>query len=212
MKIVLIGASGRVGTLILEEALSRNYDVVALVRNPENIIINDKRLKVIKVDVLHDDFSSLLSDVDAVISAYNPGWQNPNIYNDFIKGSAAILATSKIAGVKRLLVVGGAGSLEINGSQLVDSKDFPEEWKQGALGARDFLNILKKDKEIKWTFLSPAIMLGPGERTGKYRIGTDSPVFDSKGECKISFADLAVALLDELEKGQFIQKRFTIGY
>jgi len=213
MKIALIGASGFVGSYILREALDRNHFVTAIVRIPEKIKVAHKHLTIKKSNVLKDDISSLLTGNDAVISAYNAGWQNPKLYNDFIKGSEAILKATKNAGVFRLLVVGGAGSLEVSpGIQLVDSPQFPAEWKQGALAARDFLNILKKEQHLDWTFLSPAIQLKPGESTGKYRLGTDQPVYDDKGECKITVADLAIALIDELEKPQFIRKRFTVGY
>lgn len=213
MKIALIGASGFVGSSILKEALDRDHIVTAIVRNPEKITLKHKHLKVKKTDVLKEDIRFLLAGNDAVISAYNSGWQNPELYNDFINGSVAILNATKNAGISRLLVIGGAGSLEVSpGVQLVDSPQFPAEWKQGALAARDFFNILKKEQQLEWTFLSPAIQLQPGERTGKYRSGTDQPIFDEKGECKISVADLAVALIDELEKPQFIRKRFTIGY
>jgi len=213
MKIALIGASGFVGLSILNEALDRNHVVTAIVRNPEKITVKNKHLTVKKGDVLKEYIRSLLTGNDVVISAYNAGWQNPELYKDFINGSEAILKATKNAGIIRLLVVGGAGSLEASpGVQLVDTPQFPAEWKQGALAARDFLNILIKEQQLEWTFLSPAIMLQPGERTGKYRLGTDQPVFDEKGECKISVADLAVALIDELEKPQFIRKRFTVGY
>jgi hypothetical protein len=115
--------------------------------------------------------------------------------------------------VSRLLVVGGAGSLEITpGVQLVDTPAFPEVWKPGAQAARDYLNILKQEKILEWTFLSPAILLEPGERTGKYRIGKDNPVFDEKHESRISVEDLAVALLDAFEKHLFIKERFTVAY
>jgi putative NADH-flavin reductase len=95
---------------------------------------------------------------------------------------------------------------------LVDSPEFPKEWKTGATAARDYLNILKKEKDLDWTFLSPAIELHPGKRTGVFRLGTDQPVFDDKNQGKISVEDLAVAIIDELEQNQFIKRRFTVGY
>ena len=121
-------------------------------------------------------------------------------------------ATEK-AGVKRFITVGGAGSLEIEpGKQLVDTPEFPAEWKEGALAARDFLNVLKNENELDWTFLCPSIMLKPGKRTGNFRIGKDNPLFDENGNSEISVEDLAVAMLDELENPQFIQQKFTVGY
>lgn len=214
MKLALIGASGFVGTQLLKEALHRGHAVTAIVRHPAKITIKDDNLTVQQADVLNEvDTAALLSGHDAIISAYNAGWGNPDIYNDFIKGSKAIENAATKSGVKRLLVVGGAGSLEIApGKQLVDTPEFPAEWKSGALAVRDYLDILKKNNELDWTFVSPAIMLHPGERTGKYRIGSNQPVFDANGKSEISTEDLAVAILDEVEQPKFIKKRFTAAY
>lgn len=214
MKIALIGASGFVGTQLLKEALHRGHMVTAIVRHPDKITIKDDKLTVQGADVLNEAATAtLLSGHDAVISAYNSGWGNPDIYNDFIKGSQAIEKATVKSGVKRLLVAGGAGSLEIApGEQLVDTPEFPAEWKSGALAARDYLNMLKENNELDWTFVSPAIMLHPGERTGKYRIGHDQPVFDANGKSEISAEDLAVAILDEVEQPKHIKKRFTAAY
>lgn len=217
MKIALIGASGFVGSNVLTEALRRGHEVTAIVRQPEKVTIQNPLLKVQQGDVLQDGtVASLVTGHDAVISAYNPGWHNPHIYDEYLEGAQSIQRGVKKAGVKRLLVVGGAGSLEIApGLQLVDTPEFPAEWKSGALAARDYLNLLKKENELEWTFLSPAIIMHPGVttgRTGKYRIGTDQPVFNQDQVSTISVEDLAIALLDELENKQFLQKRFTIGY
>ncbi|GAB3907553.1 NAD(P)-dependent oxidoreductase [Larkinella knui] len=214
MKIALIGASGYVGSALLKEALHRGYDVTAIVRNPEKITVDSSHLTVAQGDVLNEDeVAERVVGHDAVVSAYNPGWQNPAIYKEYLAGSQAIQNGVKKAGVKRLLVVGGAGSLEAApGVQLVDTAHFPAEWKPGALGARDYLTILKKEEELDWTFLSPAILLEPGERTGQFRKGTNQPVFDDQGVSKISVEDLAVALFDELENPKHIRQRFTIGY
>jgi putative NADH-flavin reductase len=115
--------------------------------------------------------------------------------------------------VKRLLVIGGAGSLEIApGVQLVDSPEFPAQWKSGATAARDYLNTIRKESDLDWTFLSPAIQLRPGARTGAFRLGTDQPVFDADRKSDISVEDMAIAIIDELEQNQFIRRRFTLGY
>ncbi|MBO9562625.1 MAG: NAD(P)-dependent oxidoreductase [Niastella sp.] len=217
MKIALIGASGFVGSHLLTEALLRGHTVTAIVRHPEKITVQNPLLTVVQGDVLQDNVvASLVAGHDAVISAYNPGWHNPNIHDEFLAGAQAIQRGVKKAGVKRFIVVGGAGSLEIApGLQLVDAPDFPAEWKPGALAAREYLNILKQEKELDWTFLSPAIVMHPGVktgRTGQYRTGTDQPVFDDKHVSTISVEDLSIALLDELENKQFIQKRFTVAY
>lgn len=214
MKIALIGASGYVGSEILNEALSRGHQVTAMVRNPEKITVKHTNLTVVKSDVFNEaETTKTLVGHDVVVSSYNPGWQNPNIYADFLKGSETILNSAKKSGVSRLLVIGGAGSLEIApGVQLVDTPEFPAEYKQGALAARDFLNILRKESSFAWTFLSPAILLVPGERTGSYRASTDTPVFNANGESKITVADMTIAIVDELENPKYIKKRFTVGY
>lgn len=214
MKIALVGASGFVGASVLEELLNRNHTVTAIVRQPRKIEKQHENLTIITGDALAgDNLAGLIAGHDAVISAFNPGWGNPNIYNDSIKGLESILANTKKAAVPRLLVVGGAGSLEVApGVQLVDTPQFPEEWKQGALAARDFLTTLRKETEQDWTFLSPAIMLQPGERTGKFKVGTDQLITDESGQSSISVQDLAVGLVDELEKHNFSGQRFTLAY
>lgn len=212
MKIAVIGATGFVGTQVVNEALNRGYEVTALARNVEKLA-ERPNLTAKTVDVNNvDELAGLLAGHDAVVNTFNAGWGNPNIYDDFIKGSKDIQQAVKQSGVKRLLVVGGAGSLYIDGKQLVDSPEFPAQWLHGAQAARDYLNIIKEETELDWTFLSPAIMLHPGERTGAYRTGTESPVFNADGKCEISVEDMAVAILDELEKNQFVQKRFTVAY
>ena len=211
-KIAIIGASGYVGTALLNEAVKRGHQVSAFVRHPEKIAANANVIAV-KADVLDTDgLAALLKGHDLVISAYNPGWQEADIRNIHIKGSKSISEAVKKAGIKRLIAVGGAGSLEINGQQLVDSPEFPAEYKEGALGARQALNDLKAEDTLDWSFVSPAILLVPGEATGTFRLGKDSPVFDDKGESKITVGDLAVAILDEAEQGKHIRQRFTAAY
>ena len=214
MKVVLIGATGFVGKPLLAELLNRGNHVTAIVRNPEKITTENENLVIRGADVFDaDNLAKLLIGNDAIVSAYNAGWTNPNFYADFIKGAKAIQTATKMAGVNRLLVVGGAGSLEIApGVQLVDTPDFPAEYKIGATAARDYLNTLKEETELNWTFISPAIELIPGERTGKFRLGNDNPVFDANGRNIISVGDLAVAIADELENERYIKKRFTLGY
>ncbi len=211
-KIAIIGASGYVGTALLNEAVKRGHQVSAFVRHPEKIAAN-ANVTAVKADVLDTDgLAALLKGHDLVISAYNPGWQEADIRNIHIKGSKSISEAVKKAGIKRLIAVGGAGSLEINGQQLVDSPEFPAEYKEGALGARQALNDLKAEDTLDWSFVSPAILLVPGEATGTFRLGKDSPVFDDKGESKITVGDLAVAILDEAEQGKHIRQRFTAAY
>ncbi|UEG51741.1 NAD(P)-dependent oxidoreductase [Mucilaginibacter daejeonensis] len=213
MKVAIIGATGFVGPKVVNEALSRGHEVTAFSRDPSKLDVEPEHLIKQSVDVYDTDIlAQLLVGFDAVISTFNAGWTNPNLYDDFLKGSRSIQEAAKKAGVKRFITVGGAGSLYIHGQQLVDSPQFPADWKAGATAARDYLTELRNEQELDWTFVSPAINLHPGTRTGVFRLGTEEPVFNAEGKSDISAEDLAVALIDELEKGQFIKQRFTLGY
>lgn len=217
MKIALIGATGFIGSAILKEALDRGHIVTAIVRNTHKISIESPHLITLKADVLNEDeVAEAVKGHEAVISAYNSGWANPDIYDEFLKGSQSIQAGVKKAGVKRLIIVGGAGSLFVApGVQFIDTPRFPAERKQGALAARDYLNILKNEKDLDWTFLSPAIEMHHGTsgvRKGAYRTGLENPVFNNEGRSVVSVEDTAVAIIDELEEPKHIRERFTIGY
>ena len=214
-KIVLIGASGFAGSAILNEALNRGIQVTAVVRNPEKIKISNANLTVVGADVSDaDKVAEIAKGADAVISAYNPGWANPNIYDETLKVYPQILAGVKKAGVKRLLIVGGAGTLfAAPGVRVVDTGVIPAEIMGGVKSlAEFFLNTLTNEKEIDWVFFSPAGSLEPGERTGVYRLGKDDLIVNAKGESKISIQDYAKAMIDEFEKPQHHHERFTIGY
>ncbi|HEY9899093.1 MAG TPA: NAD(P)-dependent oxidoreductase [Pantanalinema sp.] len=213
MNIALIGATGFVGTQVLEEALRRGHRVTAIVRHPEKLP-RHANLTPTAVDVFDAQaLAKALEGTEAVVSAFNPGWGTPDIQARFIAGSRAITEAVKAASLKRLLVVGGAGSLFVApGLQLVDTPEFPAEWKEGALGAREALRQLQAETSLDWTFLSPAILLEPGERTGAYRVGADEPLSTGEGPGRISAADLAVAILDEIERPQHLRKRFTVAY
>lgn len=213
MKIALIGATGFVGAALLDELLNRGHQVRALQRDVAKLAPRPG-LEVRSVDVLTaDGLAAAFSGVDAVISAFNAGWANPRLHDDFLRGSDRIAEAAREADV-RLLVVGGAGSLYIApGLQLVDSPAFPAEWKQGALAAREVLNRLRADTSpLDWTFVSPAIHLEPGERTGRYRLGTESPVMDAEGHSRISVKDLAAAIVAEIETPHYRRARFTAAY
>ncbi|MCS3796520.1 NAD(P)-dependent oxidoreductase [Niastella sp. OAS944] len=215
MKVLLIGATGFVGSAILNELNQRGHQVTAVARNIE--AVKNPNVITKKVNVLvADEVADIVKGHDVVISAYNAGWSNPDLYNEFLQGSAAIQEGVKKAGVKRLFVVGGAGSLYIaEGVQKVDTPEFPAEWKAGALAARDYLNILKKEQELDWSFLSPAIEMHPGTsgvRKGQYRTGLDTPVYNDAGRSVISVEDVAVAIVDEIEDPKYIRQRFTVAY
>lgn len=216
MKIALIGASGFVGGAVLDELIRRNHQVTAIVRRPERVK-KAANVTAVKADVMkEDEVSEAVTGHDIVVSAFNPGWTNPNMYTDFLQGAKAIQKGVKKSGVKRLFVVGGGGSLFVApGQQLVDSPNFPPEYRAGALAARDYLNIIKNDRELQWTFLSPSIEMNhstSGVRTGKYRTGFDNPVFNDEGRSVISVEDLAVAIADEAENAKHLRRRFTVAY
>lgn len=214
-KTALIGASGFVGSAILKELLSRGYHVEALVRNPENVNVENTSLTVKKVDVA--DTKALASDLkgyDTVISAYNPGWTNPDIYNLTLQNYPRIVEAAKEAGVKRLLIVGGAGTLFCApGLRVVDSGVIPAEIMDGVKSLGKFyLDTLNNEKSIDWVFFSPAGSLEPGEATGTYRLGKDDLIVDNEGKSRITVGDYAKAMVDELENPSHHQERFTIGY
>jgi hypothetical protein len=212
MKIALIGATGFVGSAVLEELLRRQHQVTALARNPGKIAAREG-LTVVQADAQDAaQVAKAVAGQDAVVNAYNPGWTVPDIHDQFLIGTRAIYAGVKQGGVKRLLVVGGAGSLYVApGVQLVDTPGFPAEYKAGALAAREALNLVRNESTLDWTFLSPPILLAPGERTGQYRLGTDAPLMNGEAPGGISVADLAVAIADELENPRHVQQRFTVA-
>lgn len=212
MKIALIGATGFIGSKLLNEALSRNHQVTALVSRPERVP-SHPNVTAVRVDVL--DPAALAAQFkkhDAVISAFS-GHAQGDIYDYYLQGLRSIIEAVKQADVPRILVVGGAGSLEVvPGVQLVDTPEFPAQWKQSALGAREALNLLRQEPQLNWTMLSPAAHIEPGSRTGKFRLGTDQLLVDAQGESRISLEDFAVAMIDELERPAHPRSRFTVGY
>jgi putative NADH-flavin reductase len=213
MKIAIIGATGFVGSAILNELSSRNHEITAIARNPKN----SSNLNWISADIFNTDaLAEAIKGNDVVISAYNSGWTNPNIYDDFIAGSKAIQEAIKKSGVKRFITIGGAGSLFVApGLQAVDTPDFPKEYHAGASAARDYLNILKEEKDLDWAFFSPAFEMHQGittGRTGKYRLGLENPVFNDEQRSILSVEDLAVVIADEAETPKHHQVRFTAAY
>ena len=217
-KVVLIGASGFVGNAILNELLERGHKVTAVVRHPEKVKAENPRLSVVGMDV---EDSARLTDVckghDAVISAYNPGWGNPDMYEDTLRVYPKILNAVKASGTGRLLIVGGAGSLFVKpGVRLVDTGTLPEAWLPGVESlAKFYLETLAHEQDLDWVFFSPAANLGnlqPGVRTGKFRLGKDDLIVDEKGDSFISVEDYAMAMVDELEQENHHKERFTIGY
>ena len=215
-KVAVIGATGFVGTQVVKELANRGYSVNALARNTSKIK-ESENVKAVTADIYNTaELSEILKGNDAVISTFNPGWTNPNIFEDFLKGAESIENAVEESGVKRFITVGGAGSLYIaENLQLIDTPEFPAEIKPGAEAARQYLEIIKKNENLDWTFFSPAIEMHQGTagvRKGTYRTALENPVFDESGRSILSVEDVAVALVDELENNQFVKQRFTAAY
>lgn len=214
-KIVLIGASGFVGSAILNEALSRGIQVIAVARKPESLNVSNPNLTIVPADVSDaDKVAEIATGADAVISAYNPGWTNPNIYEELLNTYPKILEGVKKSGVERVLIVGGAGTLFVApGVRVIDTGVIPESIMGGVKSLGEFyLNTLVHEDGIDWVFFSPAGSLEPGVRTGHYRLGKDDLIINDKGESRISIQDYAKAMIDELEYPEHHKERFTIGY
>ena len=216
MKIALIGATGFVGTALVAELLQRGHQVTALARNPAKLEARPNLAAKVLDAYDPDAVAAAVKGHDAVVSAFNPGWDDPALYAQFMKGSQAIVGGVEQSGVKRLLVVGGAGSLFVApGVQLVDTPEFlthvPPNIVPGAKAARDALTAMRGNTALDWTFLSPPAMLAPGERSGKYRVGGEELLMAGAAPAGISVADLAVALVDEIEAPRHVRARFTVA-
>lgn len=213
--VLLIGATGFVGSAVLNELVSRGHKVTAVARNIEKVA-KSELLDVVKEDVANVDAIAKLADgKDAIISAYNPGWTNPDIATLISENYPKILSAAKKSGVKCLLIVGGAGTLFCApGLRVVDSGAIPEEIMGGVRPLGDFyLNTLMNEKDIDWVFFSPAgVFDQQGKKTGNYRLGKDDLIVDAEGNSHISVQDYADAMVNELEKPAHHKERFTIGY
>lgn len=212
MKVAIIGASGYVGSAVLNEALARGHNVTALVTNPARVPERDQ-LVVLRADVLDQEgLARNLAGHDAVITAFS-GHAQGDVRAYYMRGMRSIVGAVKAANVSRLLVVGGAGSLEIApGVQLIDSPHFPAQWKATAEGARDALYMLQGETQLNWTVLAPSAHLESGQRTGSFRRGSDALLSDADGVSHISLEDYALAMVDELERPAYPRARFTVGY
>jgi putative NADH-flavin reductase len=213
MKIAITGATGFVGSNILKEALDRGHEVTAIARHLDKLP-KHSRLSPIDADVFDEAaLAAAFRGNVAVISAFSPDKTDPDIRTKHVQGIRTTIAAMKQNGIKWLLVVGGAGSLEVKpGIRVIDTPDFPEQWKGTARATVDVLQLLRKEQELEWTFLSPAAMLQAGTRTGKFRLGTDQLLVDANGQSSISTQDYAVAMIDELERPAHVRQRFTVGY
>jgi len=203
MKIAVIGASGNAGSRITKELAGRGHAVTAIARNPGKIAVQ-QNVTAKTGDVMDQaGLAQLLAGHDVAISSVHFLDSDP----------AKLIGAAKASGVGRYLVVGGAGSLEVApGVALVTTPNFPAQYKAEAEKGGAFLDLLRQEKDLNWTFLSPSALFVPGERTGKFRLGTDQLLTGSGGKSWISFEDFAVALADEIERPAHIRRRFTVGY
>jgi putative NADH-flavin reductase len=208
MRVVLYGASGTIGSRILQELLKRGHAVTAVVRDASKVTASGPGVR--QGNVLDPaSVAATAAGADAAISAYAPP---PEDTAKLVEATRSLVAGLKIAGVSRLLTVGGAGSLRVaNGGQLMNVPDFPAVWKPIAISHSDALDVLRQ-ADLDWTNFSPAALIQPGERTATFRLGMDDLITDAKGDSRISAEDYAIAMVDELENPQHTRQRFTIGY
>jgi uncharacterized protein len=211
LKIALFGATGMVGSRVAAEAARRGHQVTAFSRNPERVPADIANVTAAQAEVT--DAASVAAGArghDVVASAYAPPMDNVALIE---KATRALVEGTRSAGVKRLVVVGGAGSLEVApGKQLVDTEGFPQAYKAIALAHRDALPILRAANDLDWTFFAPAALIAPGERKGTFRTGAGSLIVDAQGNSSISAEDYAIAFVDELEQGRFVHQLATVAY
>lgn len=213
MNIALLGATGFVGSALLKEALDRGHAVTAIIRDPGKLAKRD-RLTVLAGDIYDAAaLATMLRGHEAVISAFNPGWKDPQLYDNQVRGTSSIVAAIKAAGLKRVLWVGGAGGLEVKpGVRVVDDPNFPAAIRPGSLATIDALEQLQREPALDWSYLAPSQIMKSGRRTGQFRLGGDRLLTDATGRSSISVEDFAVAMIDELEHPAHIRQRFTVGY
>ncbi len=213
MKIALFGATGMIGRRILQEAARRGHEVTAIARDPSKVVDVGPHVRPIQADLLDPkSVAAVVVGHEAVVSAFSPAGGQPL---DALSAAArSLIAGLRQAGVRRLITVGGAGSLEVApGLQLIDAPQFPAEWKGIAAAHGDALKVYQTEATgLDWTVFCPAALIEPGTRTGAYRTDTDRLVADAKGESRISAEDYAVALVDELEAPKHVGRRFTAAY
>lgn len=211
MKIVLFGATGNIGNVILDEALNRGHHVVAVVRDPAKLATRHAALTVVQGDVAQPtSYAGALPGAEAAIASLNDHADPANVPRQ-----ATLLLEELSAGaVRRLVWVGGAGSLETApGMRVIDDPAFPEAWKAAANAQIDALEVFRASKApIDWTYISPAAEIAPGERKGSFRVGGEQLLVDAQGHSRISIADFAIGVVDRLEKGDAVKKRITLAY
>lgn len=210
MKIVLFGSTGNIGSVILDRALARGHEVLAVVRTPAKLSRTHERLQVLQGDILRPEtYADAIHGADAAIASTNDG--DPDAVP---RQAGLLLSTLAGAGIRRFAWVGGAGSLEVApGVRVIDTPDFPEAWKAPAMGMVKALDVFRASTaDIDWTFVSPPALIVPGERKGHYRLGGDQLLVDADGHSTINYPDYADAVLDRVEKGDAARRRVTVAY
>ena len=203
MKVALIGGTGNAGSRILRELLARGHSVTVIVRRPDRVLAHPNVAS--KMADIHDveALTQIIAGHDAVISAVHFLASEP----------AKLIESVRAAAIQRYLVVGGAGSLEVDGGlRVIDTGNVPAPYVPESRAGIAFLEMLKKATDIPWTFLSPSAEFTPGDRTGSFRLGRDALLRDAHGRSWISYEDYAVAMVDELERPRHLRERFTVGY
>ncbi|SRR5579884_744622 len=210
MKIALFG-SGMIGLRVAQEALSRGHEVTAIVRHPARIQLRHPQLTLREGNALNpESVTQVVAGHDVVVSAIK---LSDNQLSAVTEAAQSLLEGVKRAEVKRLLVVGGAGTMNVApGVRALDVIPIPEEWKPEIMAKLEEWEVYHKNSDVDWTYFSPPVFIEPGERTGTYRLGVDQLVLNAQGECRISAEDYAVALLDELERPRFVRQRFSVAY
>ncbi len=207
MKILLIGGTGMIGSRIANEATERGHEVTIVTRSGDR-----DTQKADATDTKR--LASLAAKHDAVVMAMSPPRDGTDSVAPLLAAGHSIIEATSIASIKRLVIVGGAGSLLLPfGDRLMDSPDFPAMYKSEALAHAELLKLIRdKGKDLDWTYISPAAEIAPGERSGNFVLGGDELIANAKGESRISAEDYAVVLIDELEQGNNIQRRMTAAY
>ena len=204
------------GSFVLAELTRRQIRVRAILRRAGAVPSSDL-VQTIVADIYdHAALAAALRGVETVISAFNPGWNEPDLYDSYVRGAAAIQQAARDARVRRLLVIGGASSLfDETGRKLIEKGLPPEPYGSGVRAASDYLDVIAREDRLDWVFLSPPAdcgPMGPSGRTGRYRVGTDRPVVDVDGRNALSREDLAVAVVDEIVEPRHHRERYTVGY
>jgi len=214
LRITVFGGTGNIGKRIVSEAVNRGHQVTVISRDPSRVKNQPGGVSVKQGNVLDvEQVAKLAAGQDVVISAVGADRANNPDYHIYRKAGESLVKALRTLGPKapRLIVVGGAGSLEIRPGVLLVTT-IPEAYKAEVLGQQEALDYYRTVADVKWSYFSPAGSIAPGKRTGKFRLGGDQLVTDAKGDSNISIEDYAVAMIDEAEKAQHVQKRFTIGY